>query len=277
MQHEAAGAVGVLGQPGLRSRSGRRAPPAGRRRCPRWGSAAEQAGASVSPYTSLDERTSGSSARGTFEQRAAAPRPTPGVDVEQHRARGVGDVGDVQPAAGQLPDQPGIDGAEGELAALGPVARAGHVVEHPGDLGAGEVGVDDQAGLARGSSGSRPSRLQPRRRAAAVRRSCQTMALWIGCAGRAVPDHGGLALVGDADGGDVAGGEAGARQGLAGDGELRVARSPAGRARPSRGAGKICRNSRCADGDRRRRSSKTMARELVVPWSRARTWGMGAV
>ena len=37
----------------------------------------------------------------------------------------------------------------------------------------------------------------------AVRRSCQTMARWTGGAGGAVPHHGGLALVGDADRGDV--------------------------------------------------------------------------
>jgi len=43
-----------------------------------------------------------------------------------------------------------------------------------------------------------------------------------GLAGAAVPHHGGLALVGDADGADVAAGQAGRRQRLARGGELRV-------------------------------------------------------
>jgi hypothetical protein len=41
------------------------------------------------------------------------------VDVEEHRAGGVAQVGDVPPAAGELPHQPAVDGAEGELAGLG--------------------------------------------------------------------------------------------------------------------------------------------------------------
>ena len=67
------------------------------------------------------------------------------VDVEQHRAAGVGVVGDVDLAAGQPPDQEGVDGAEEQLAALRPVAGALDVVEQPFDLRAGEVGVDHQA------------------------------------------------------------------------------------------------------------------------------------
>ena len=48
--------------------------------------------------------------------------------------------------AGQAPDQPAVDGAEGQLAALGPLARAGHVVEQPVDLGRREVRIEHQAG-----------------------------------------------------------------------------------------------------------------------------------
>ena len=50
-------------------------------------------------------------------------------------------------AAGELPDKPGVHGSEAELARLGLLAGAGHVVQDPADLGAGEVGVDDEAGL----------------------------------------------------------------------------------------------------------------------------------
>ena len=48
--------------------------------------------------------------------------------------------------AGQPPQQPGVDGAEGEPAGLGGGARAVHVVEQPGQLGGGEIGVEQQAG-----------------------------------------------------------------------------------------------------------------------------------
>ena len=82
-------------------------------------------------------------------------------------------------AAGELPDEPGVDGAEGQLAGLGPGAGAGDVVEQPGDLGAGEVGVDDQAGLL-ADERPRGRRASGDRRTPAVRRSCQTIALWIG-------------------------------------------------------------------------------------------------
>ena len=69
------------------------------------------------------------------------------VDVEQHRARGVADVGHMLASAGELPDQPGVDGAEREPAGARPVARAGDVVENPANLAGGEVGVDEQPGL----------------------------------------------------------------------------------------------------------------------------------
>ena len=45
--------------------------------------------------------------------------PGAGVNVEEHGARGVAGVGGVNAAAGQLPEQPGVDGAEGEFAGFG--------------------------------------------------------------------------------------------------------------------------------------------------------------
>ena len=52
-------------------------------------------------------------------------------------------------AAGEPPQQVAIDGAEHQFAALGALARAGDVVENPGHFGAGEIGIDDQAGFCR--------------------------------------------------------------------------------------------------------------------------------
>ena len=85
-------------------------------------------------------------------------------------------IGDVAFAAGQIPDQPAIDGAEGELAGFGAWPRTLHIVENPGDFGAGEVGVDQQPGLLADHvfcARPRADWLQ----SGAVRRSCQTMAL----------------------------------------------------------------------------------------------------
>ncbi len=119
------------------------------------------------------------------------------MDVEEQGARGVGGVGDVEPAAGEAPEEIRIDGAEGELAGLGPGADAGHVVEDPGDLGAGEIGIEDQAGLRRHrglvarllQAGADPGRAPILPDDGAMHR----------LAGALVPDQRRLALVGDAD------------------------------------------------------------------------------
>src|SRR3546814_9815632 len=50
-------------------------------------------------------------------------------DVCSSDLRRIGGVGRVHPAAGEAPQQEAVDGAEGELAALGTLARARHGVE----------------------------------------------------------------------------------------------------------------------------------------------------
>ena len=129
--------------------------------------------------------------------------PVKGVDVEQHGAAGVGIIGDVDLAAGQFPDQPGLHRAEQQLAGLGLLPRAGDVVQDPFQLGGRKVGVDDKARLLPEGFG--------------VAAGLQLVAVGAGApalpddgvvdrlAGVPVPDDGGLALVGDADGGDVGG------------------------------------------------------------------------
>src|SRR4051812_6527570 len=49
-------------------------------------------------------------------------------------------------AAGQLPDQPTVDGAEQELAGFRAALRAGHVIQQPADLGARKVRVEQESG-----------------------------------------------------------------------------------------------------------------------------------
>ena len=145
--------------------------------------------------------------------------PLQRVDVKEHRAGGVGIVGDVHLAARQLPDEPRFDCAEQQLAALRTLTRAWDVFEQPVDLRAGEIGVDDEAGLG----------------AEAFRQTLglQTVAVFAraaalpddgvvdGLACDLIPDDGGLALVGDADGSDVGGSRADLLHGLDGYAKLR--------------------------------------------------------
>src|SRR5665647_3471209 len=84
----------------------------------------------------------GQHAHGDRHVRGDLGIPAQGREIHEHRARGVGDVGDVHAAvdaAGQVPDDPAVDGAHDELAALSLIACAGDVVEDPLDLGTTEV------------------------------------------------------------------------------------------------------------------------------------------
>ena len=80
------------------------------------------------------------------EEREKLVVPGAGMDIEQQRPRGVGGVGDVNLAVGQAPDEKAVDGAEGQVSAFRFSARAGNIVENPGDLRRREIGVEQQAG-----------------------------------------------------------------------------------------------------------------------------------
>ena len=67
--------------------------------------------------------------------------PLEALEAEEHGARGVRDVGGVNRAAGQLPEEPGVDGAEGEVGRL-----SARLVEEPLELRRGEIGIRDEAG-----------------------------------------------------------------------------------------------------------------------------------
>ena len=134
------------------------------------------------------------------EEVAEVRRPSQVVEVHQHRPRGVGGVGRVDPAAGQVADQICVDGAGGQLTAVGFSAGALGVVQQPGIFSGREVGVQDQAGP-----------LGEPAAAVAVplaEGGCPAVLPDDGGADRgalgAVPDQGRLALVGQADGGESA-------------------------------------------------------------------------
>src|SRR5581483_12254642 len=107
-----------------------------------------------------------------------------------------------------------------------------HVLEEPGDLGRGEVGIEQQAGL--GGDGAlvalRLERAAPVGGAAVLPDDRAVD----GPAGAPVPDDAGLALVGDAEGGDIARLEPRSGEGLAGGLQsrapdvLRIVLHPAG-------------------------------------------------
>src|SRR5204863_5823335 len=109
--------------------------------------------------------------------------------------------------ARQPPQGKAVDGAEGQLTALGACARARHMVEQPGDLGAGEVRVEQQPRLAANQGlGARGLEGRTRLRRAPVLPHDGAMDR---LAAGALPDDRRLALVGDAerrDAGDAAGG-----------------------------------------------------------------------
>jgi hypothetical protein len=50
-------------------------------------------------------------------------------------------------AAGETPEEEAVDRARGELCPLGPRPRAGHMIEDPGELGAREIGIEQQSSL----------------------------------------------------------------------------------------------------------------------------------
>ncbi len=152
-------------------------------------------------------------------------------DVEEQRPRGIGHVRHMPLPAGQVPDQPAVDRAKGQLAPLGPRPRARHVVQNPRHFGRGEIRVQHQPRLVARPS---PQRRSPptRLHCAAVRRSCHTMARMNRLAGRPLPHNHRLALVGDADGRHIARPRARLAQRLHRAGQSGWSESPSDRAPP---------------------------------------------
>ena len=113
-EHEAPGAVGRLGLAAARSTPARRAPPAGRPRCRRSGRV--EPSSSASPITSDEPTTRGSSERSTPKSASSsssqAPRSRSSSIVREALVTSV----TCSRAAGQPPDEPRVDRAEGELA-----------------------------------------------------------------------------------------------------------------------------------------------------------------
>ena len=142
------------------------------------------------------------------------------VQIEEHRARGITGVGDMQAAASQIPDEPGIDGAEGQFATLSFFASAGDMIEQPANFASGKVSVDDKAGFI-----FYQFRLSGFFQAFAKIGGTPVLpddGIVDGPARFAVPDYGCFALIGDAESSDVFAGKFGFGQNVASDFELGV-------------------------------------------------------
>ena len=123
------------------------------------------------------------------------------MDIEEEGACGVAGIGDVQCPGGEVPGQPAVDRAAGELTGKSALAGTGDMVEKPGKLSTGEVGVEEETGL------GGEERFQSFTAQAFAERCGATIlpddGIVQGEAAAAFPEEDGFALVGDADGGDV--------------------------------------------------------------------------
>ena len=138
---------------------------------------------------------------GTLKRSHSAASQLSAPDVHQQRARGIGRVGRVQLAAGEPPEQEAVDRPEREPTRDRCRTRAGDMIEKPGDLGGGKIRIEQEPG-ARRDHGLVPACAQSGAGVggAAILPDDGVMN---GLAGRAVPDEGGLALIGDAESGDL--------------------------------------------------------------------------
>ena len=142
------------------------------------------------------------------------------MQVKKHSSRGIARVRDVQRAASQIPHEPGINGAEGEFAAIGSFARAGNMIEEPANFASRKVGIDDEAGLVLnqfGLSGFLQAFAEIGGSAILPDDGVMNRG-----ASLAIPNDSGFALIGDAKSRDIITGEFGFGENITGDSELGV-------------------------------------------------------
>ena len=172
--------------------------------------------ACVWPISSELENHVGQQRARNVEQCQQRVIPAQFVDIKQHRARGVAHVRHM--ASAQLEGEPAVDRAKGQLALFRARTHAGQVLQQPGQLGGGKIGVQfkpgalpDERGMAAGAqqvAGGRGAPVLPHDGRAD------------GAARAAVPQHRRFALIGNADGGNVGAGQALLVQHLARHGKL---------------------------------------------------------
>ncbi len=150
------------------------------------------------------------------QQLAHGGIPSAPGEVHEQGTRGVGHLGHVgrggRTATREPVYQERVDGPEGELALVRSSTRAIHVIEQPLELGPGEVRVEDQPGrLAHARLVASAFEFRAAIGGAPVLPHDGPVD---GAAGRTLPHHGGLALVGDSDRADLVAPDGCARDGL---------------------------------------------------------------
>ena len=122
-------------------------------------------------------------------------------------------------AAGEIPDEPAIDCAEGQFTLIGACACTFHVLKNPCNLCAGEIRINEQASLLADHIFSVVvGKLFAKRCTAAVLPDDGVVHRLTGLS---IPDDGGLALICDADGDDIARTDAGLSKHLDSSSKLR--------------------------------------------------------
>src|SRR5690606_8498681 len=140
------------------------------------------------------------------EQRQQLLVPALIVNVEQQGATGIGGVREVTASAGEIPQQPGIDRAKRQLPCLGSGPGALHIIKYPADLAGGKVRVEQQSGLVL-EDGAATFALQSIRNLLAPGAGAAVLphdGPVNRFASAPIPQQGGFALIGDADGANVA-------------------------------------------------------------------------
>ena len=124
-----------------------------------------------------------------------------GLDIENHGPTGIAHVGNVRLPPSQIPDQPTVDGAKGQLPGPGLFARSLDVVQHPANLRPGKISIYDQSGFSLNRIGL-PGLFQF---TAKIGRSSVLPDDGIAdrFSGGTVPNHRGLPLVGNAYTGNI--------------------------------------------------------------------------
>ena len=138
---------------------------------------------------------------GDAEQVADRLAPPTLADIVKQRARGIGGVGGMHAPAGQFPDQKAVHRAKEQIARRGLVARALDVLQYPAQFRAREIRIEQQP-RALGHHRLVPRLAQLR----AVLGGAPVLpddGAVNGLPGMAIPDHGRLALIGDADGSHI--------------------------------------------------------------------------
>ena len=70
--------------------------------------------------------------------------PLQRIDVKQHRTGSITYIRHVNFAAGQTPNQPGIDGTEQQFPFCSTFTSSGNMIQDPFDLRRTEIGIDNQ-------------------------------------------------------------------------------------------------------------------------------------